>query len=84
MMACYRSASMLMHAPIAMSDAARAFAAGQFANGLALLFQRGVAQSIGALINEIPRRRREARRHKAAATTAGPTSPAEQPRPAPS
>jgi MoaA/NifB/PqqE/SkfB family radical SAM enzyme len=47
MMGCYRSASMLMHAPIAMCDAANAFAGGQLAKGIALLFQRGVAQSMG-------------------------------------
>jgi hypothetical protein len=63
MMACYRNASMLMHAPIAISDAARAFAVGQFGKGVTSLFQPGVAKSIWALIKEVPRRRRKERRH---------------------
>jgi len=67
MMGCYRSASMLMHAPIAAADAGRAFSAGKIKTGLALLFRRGVADSLGAMMAEIPkivirkRRRRVAR-----------------------
>src|SRR5215475_15801276 len=64
MMACYRNASMLMHAPIAMSDAAHAFAGGQFGKGIALLFQRGLAQSTWALINEVTHQHRHGRRRK--------------------
>jgi hypothetical protein len=66
MMACYRNASMLMHAPIAMSDAAHAFAAGHFGKAIALLFQPGVARSIWALTNELRHRHRNARRRKVA------------------
>jgi MoaA/NifB/PqqE/SkfB family radical SAM enzyme len=49
MMACYRNASMLMHAAVAATDAARALAAGQIGAAVASLFpaQRGaVARGI--------------------------------------
>jgi hypothetical protein len=66
MMACYRIASMLMHAPIAMSDAARAVAGGQFAEAVSLLFRRSVAQSIWALVRQTPELRRFASRQNKA------------------
>jgi len=63
MMACYRNASMLMHAAIAATDAARALAAGKI-GAAAALFRRSVAQSVWALIEETPKMRRLARRRK--------------------
>jgi MoaA/NifB/PqqE/SkfB family radical SAM enzyme len=62
MMACYRNASMLMHAAVAASDAARAAAAGRIGSAAAALFRRSVAQSLWALIEEMPKMRRQARR----------------------
>jgi len=67
MMACYRNASMLMHAAVAATDATRAAAAGQIGAAAASLFQRSVAQSLWALIEETPRMRRLARRRSRAA-----------------
>jgi MoaA/NifB/PqqE/SkfB family radical SAM enzyme len=61
MMACYRNASMLMHAPVAAADAARAVAAGEFRAAAAVLLQRGVAQSLAALVAAVPKMRRRAR-----------------------
>jgi MoaA/NifB/PqqE/SkfB family radical SAM enzyme len=64
MMACYRNASMLMHAAIAATDAARALAAGQIGAAAVMLFRRSVAQSLWALVEETPQMRRLARRRK--------------------
>jgi MoaA/NifB/PqqE/SkfB family radical SAM enzyme len=64
MMACYRHASMLMHAGVAATDAARALASGDIGSAVASLLRRGVAQSIGALIEEMPQMRRLARRRR--------------------
>jgi len=55
MMGCYRSASMLMHAPIAAADAGRALSAGEIKKGLALLFRRSVAASFAAMMTEVPK-----------------------------
>ena len=52
-MACYRNASMLMHAALSAADAARALAAGRVSEAAALLFRRSVAQSIWALRDEL-------------------------------
>jgi len=68
MMACYRNASMLMHAAIAATDAARALSAGQVSAAVATLFRRSVAQSLWALIEETPKMRRLARRRRTTAT----------------
>jgi len=73
MMACYRNASMLMHAPVAAADATRLFADGQVAAAAALLFRRSVAQSSWALVDEVWKMRKLARRRKRAAAAA-PTS----------
>lgn len=70
MMACYRNASMLMHAAVAATDAARALAAGQIGTAVASLFRRSVAQSLWALLEETPKMRRVARRRKRTATAA--------------
>jgi hypothetical protein len=64
MMACYRNASMLMHAAIVATDAARAVAAGWIGPAVASLFRRSVAQSLWALLEETPKLRRLARRPK--------------------
>jgi hypothetical protein len=69
MMACYRNASMLMHAAVAATDAGRALAAGEIGSAVASLFRRSVAQSLWALIEEtskMRRTRRFARRRTAA------------------
>ena len=58
MMACYRNASMLMHAAIATTDAAGALAAGRIGSAAASLFRRSVAQSIWALVEDAPKMRR--------------------------
>src|SRR4029077_3898458 len=64
MMACYRHASMLMYAGVAATDAARALASADIGSAIASLLRRGVAQSIWALIEEMPQMRRLARRHR--------------------
>jgi hypothetical protein len=64
MMACYRNASILMHAAVATTDPARALAAGDFGGAAASLFRRGVAQSLWALIEETPKLHRLAPRRK--------------------
>jgi hypothetical protein len=69
MMACYRNASMLMHAAVAATDAARATAAGQIGTAVASLFRRSVAHSLWALIEETAKMRRLARRRKRAAAS---------------
>ena len=68
MMACYRNASMLMHAAVAATDAARALAAGQIGSAVSSLFQRSVAQSLCALIEAAPKMRRLARQRKQTVT----------------
>ena len=70
MMGCYRNASMLMHAAVAATDAARALAAGKIGAATAMLFQRSVAQSIWALVEEMPKMRRLARRRRRTAAAA--------------
>jgi Radical SAM superfamily len=64
MMACYRNASMLMHAAVAAADAAQAVLDGEVGSAVASLFRRSVAQSLWALIEETPKIRRLARRRK--------------------
>ena len=64
MMGCYRNASMLMHAAVAATDAARALADGKIGAAVSTLFRRSVAQSLWALIEETPKMRRWARRRK--------------------
>jgi hypothetical protein len=64
MMACYRNASMLMPAGIAAVDALQAARAGDVRRFASLLFQRGVAQSLWAIAEELPQIRRLARRQK--------------------
>jgi MoaA/NifB/PqqE/SkfB family radical SAM enzyme len=51
-MACYRNASALMHAPIAAVDAVAALARAQPALAARAVFNQTVAQSLGALLGE--------------------------------
>jgi MoaA/NifB/PqqE/SkfB family radical SAM enzyme len=69
MMACYRNASMLMHAAVTAADVARDLAAGRIGAAVASLFQRSVAQSLWALAEETPKMRRLARRRKRGRST---------------
>jgi MoaA/NifB/PqqE/SkfB family radical SAM enzyme len=64
MMSCYRNASMLMHAAVAATDAARALAEGKIGAAVSTLFRHSVAQSLWALIEETPKIRRMARRRR--------------------
>jgi len=75
-MACYRNASMLMHAAIATTDAARELAAGRVGSAAASLFRRSVAQSICALLEDAPKMRRLARRRRRTAARASSGDPA--------
>jgi MoaA/NifB/PqqE/SkfB family radical SAM enzyme len=61
MMACYRNASMLMHAGIAATDAVAALARGNIAAAAGSLFRRSVGLSLWALIQEASQIRRLAR-----------------------
>jgi MoaA/NifB/PqqE/SkfB family radical SAM enzyme len=63
-MACYRNASMFMHAGVAASDAVQALAAGNVRAAAAVLFRRSVGQSVRALIEEMPQIRRLSRRRE--------------------
>jgi MoaA/NifB/PqqE/SkfB family radical SAM enzyme len=74
MMGCYRNASMLMHAAVSATDAARALVAGRVGTAVATLFRRSVAQSVWALIEEAPKMRRLARRRKRTAAAAAVSS----------
>jgi hypothetical protein len=69
-MACYRTASMLIHAAVAAIDAARALTDGQVAATLPTLFRLSVAQSPWALTEETSKMRRQACRRRRAAADA--------------
>src|SRR5262249_662713 len=49
MVACYRNASMLMHAGVAAGDAVRSLARGDIRAAVASLFRRGVGLSLRAV-----------------------------------
>lgn len=66
MMGCYRNASMLMHAAVAATDAARALADGKIGAAVSTLFRRSVALSILALVEATPKMRHWARPRKRA------------------
>lgn len=51
-MSCYRNTSVMLHAPIAVTDALTSLAQGQVRQAAGTLFRRTVAQSFGALIAE--------------------------------
>jgi hypothetical protein len=67
-MSCYRDASVLMHAGVAIEDAAAAAAAGRVGEAARLLFRRSVARSIASVVEEARQISRLARR----ATTSRP------------
>ena len=69
MMGCYRNASMLMHAAVAATDAASALADGKIGAAVSTLFRRSVAQSLWALVEQMPKVRRLARRRRQTAPT---------------
>lgn len=50
MMACYRDASVLMHAGVAFEDAMSAAGSGHLGEGARLLFQRSVAESLASVV----------------------------------
>jgi hypothetical protein len=81
MMACYRSASALMYAAVAGGDAVRALATGRAGHAVASLFQRGVAQSLWALIEEIPNMCRDASRRKSTRAASEAAARGKRPRP---
>ncbi|HET6185009.1 MAG TPA: radical SAM protein [Acetobacteraceae bacterium] len=62
MMACYRNASILMHAGIAATDALQALRRADVGTAVATLFRRSVALSAWALAAELPHVRRLSRR----------------------
>ena len=53
MVACYRNASVLMHAAVAVEDAGAAVRAGEFARAARLLFRRSVAVSLRAVLGQV-------------------------------
>ncbi len=61
MMNCYRDASVLMHAGVAISDAVVAVREGRIAESAKLLFRRSVATSLLAVVREAGKIRRLAR-----------------------
>jgi len=65
-MSCYRDASVLMHAGVAIEDAASAAASGRVGEAARLLFRRSVARSIGSLVEEARQISRLARRSRTA------------------
>ncbi len=64
---CYRDTSVLMHAGVAMTDALNEAASGHLGKAASHLFQRGVATSLGAVVEEAGIIRRLARRGSARA-----------------
>src|SRR5215471_11612123 len=66
MVACYRNASMLMHAGIAASDAVRSLARGDIRAAVAALFRRGVGLSLRAVVEQLTQIRRIVRGRRAA------------------
>jgi hypothetical protein len=56
MMACYRNASVMMHGPLALIEAAQSAAHGRVGTAMEALGQRGVALSLWSLAaSELPR-----------------------------
>ena len=53
MVACYRNASMLMHAGVAASDAVRSLARGDIRGALASLLRRSVGLSLRAVVEQL-------------------------------
>jgi MoaA/NifB/PqqE/SkfB family radical SAM enzyme len=74
-MNCYRDTSVLMHAGVAMGDAAAALARGGVREAVSLLFRRSVVQSLGAVVAEAGYLRRLAPRRSPAPPIARPVVP---------
>jgi len=55
MMACYRNASVLMNAGVAVEDAAAALEAREFGKAMQLLFRRTVAVSLRSVLGQVGR-----------------------------
>ena len=53
MTACYRDASLLMHAGVAATDAARALVNGEVGRAVRLMVRRSVAESLGAVAGNL-------------------------------
>ena len=70
-MTCYRDTSTMMHAGIAIGDAATALAAGRIGEAGSLLFRRSVTQSLGAIVREAAVITRLARRRSGDRRTLG-------------
>lgn len=62
MMACYRNASIYMHAGVAASDALQELAAGDLRAAASTLLRQSVAQSVRTLIEELPHIRKLTRK----------------------
>lgn len=52
MMGCYRHASVMMHAPIALTESAQALARGEFAAAIKCLSRKGIGLSLRTLLSE--------------------------------
>jgi MoaA/NifB/PqqE/SkfB family radical SAM enzyme len=52
MMSCYRDTSVMMHAGVALEDAASAAVAGRVGEAARLLFRRTVVQSVGTMVGQ--------------------------------
>jgi hypothetical protein len=65
MVACYRNASMLMHAGVAASDAVRSLSRGHIGAAVASLFRRGVRLSLQAVVEQLTLIRRIVRGRRA-------------------
>jgi MoaA/NifB/PqqE/SkfB family radical SAM enzyme len=74
MMACYRNASILMHAGIAITDGLDALAQGNVGAAIRTVFRSSVMQSMSALVEQAPRLPRLARQRlrRRAVTSAHP------------
>ena len=65
MVACYRNASMLMHAGVAAGDAVRSLSRGHIGAAVASLFRRGVGLSLRAVVEQLALIRRIVRGRRA-------------------
>jgi len=70
MVACYRNASMLMHAGVAAGDAVRSLARGDIRAAVASLFRRGVGLSLRAVVEQLTQIRKIVRGRRAEADRA--------------
>jgi hypothetical protein len=80
MMACYRNASMLMHASIPITDGMDSLAQGDVVAAIRTVFRASVMQSLSALAEQAPRLGRLARRRLRRRAIAS-AHPGDKPRP---